>query len=539
MSRLAIGLIVLGLLGTAVRSIGAIELPELPADPERAQPRVTLTELELAGHQALGTAELAPVVAPFLAGPVDDRDLAALQREIENEYHRRGFLGASARIPDQDLSDGSLRIEVHEFKLGRILVEGADRIGADYVRDRLAWPNRHALNILETEAAIRLLHQDARIHEIHARLRPGQSPGSRDLEIRIVENETSSIALRFSNSGAPSTGEELGEVFLQRDNLVGRGDRLVLWHGLGEGLNRLGGEFTIPIHASDTLLSVYARRDLNEIAERPFESLDIESHATTYGVGLFYPVVNRAARRVELGLALEHRSSKNYLLGSRFSFSSGVRDGAARVTAARLHQALFERRQNWSFSLSSTVSVGLDLLNATALRSGQDRDEIADSEFVSWLGQLQYTYRFSEELRHSLLLLRADAQLSNEPLFPMEQFAIGGRRTVRGYSEYDVVRDQGMAGSLELRIPVTRVGGGTVEFAPFFDLGRAWDRRSDRAGQRRSRETRSSVGAGLRYSRGDRLALSVYWGAKLNDAQRAANGLQRAGIHLDLTVRAF
>ncbi len=51
------------------------------------------------------------------------------------------------------------------------------------------------------------------------------------------------------------------------------------------------------------------------------------------------------------------------------------------------------------------------------------------------------------------LYAKAQGQLSDEPLVDSEQFSLGGQDTVRGYLESEVLGDDAVAGSVELRSP--------------------------------------------------------------------------------------
>jgi hemolysin activation/secretion protein len=57
---------------------------------------------------------------------------------------------------------------------------------------------------------------------------------------------------------------------------------------------------------------------------------------------------------------------------------------------------------------------------------------------------------------------------------PLEQMAIGGRFSVRGYRENTMVRDHGLIVSLEGRIPLVenRRWAEFVQLVPFVDFGR-------------------------------------------------------------------
>jgi len=76
-------------------------------------------------------------------------------------------------------------------------------------------------------------------------------------------------------------------------------------------------------------------------------------------------------------------------------------------------------------------------------------------------------------------LTRLDVQLASAPLLPLEQIAVGGRYSVRGYRENQLVRDNGVIGSVEARVPVVRnvSWADVVELASFMDAGTALLRR--------------------------------------------------------------
>jgi hemolysin activation/secretion protein len=111
-------------------------------------------------------------------------------------------------------------------------------------------------------------------------------------------------------------------------------------------------------------------------------------------------------------------------------------------------------------------------------------EEIPDGEFFAWLGQFQWVRRFDPW--GAQLVFRTDVQLAEDPLLSLEQFAMGGHATVRGYRENELVRDNGIISSLEVRVPLwsDTPGRPMVELAPFFDWGNSWN--TDRSFARRS-----------------------------------------------------
>jgi hemolysin activation/secretion protein len=175
------------------------------------------------------------------------------------------------------------------------------------------------------------------------------------------------------------------------------------------------------------------------------------------------------------------------------------------------------------------------VFNATDVSVPGSDVRVPDGTFFSWLGQFQWAQRLPEGYRGSQLIFRTDLQLTNGPLMPMEQITAGGSRSVRGYRENTLVRDNGVISSLELRIPVLRtsLGEDVLQIAPFADFGRAWnDQRTPKV------RTIASLGLGLRYRMNENVYLQAYWGGRLRTVPKD-NDLQDYGFHLQAVIRAF
>ena len=120
----------------------------------------------------------------------------------------------------------------------------------------------------------------------------------------------------------------------------------------------------------------------------------------------------------------------------------------------------------------------------------------------------------------------------------LEQFSVGGHDSVRGYREHQIVRDNGLATSLELRLPVWRRpdGRSIVQLASFADIGHGWD---DSARDRSDAETLASLGLGLRFFPWDRVWGEIYWGGRLKSVPNPHDDLQDEGVYFRLSVTGF
>jgi hemolysin activation/secretion protein len=137
-----------------------------------------------------------------------------------------------------------------------------------------------------------------------------------------------------------------------------------------------------------------------------------------------------------------------------------------------------------------------------------------------------------------------DLQLATNPLLPVEQMAVGGRYTVRGYRENLLVRDQAFVASLESRIPLIRNTplADFLYLAPFVDYGRGWNKDLPTP----PLKSISSTGLGLRWALtfisspfNLQSQFEIYWGYPLRDVDIPENDLQDDGIHLQFLISIF
>ena len=139
--------------------------------------------------------------------------------------------------------------------------------------------------------------------------------------------------------------------------------------------------------------------------------------------------------------------------------------------------------------------------------------------------------------RDSRLLVRGLVQLTDEPLLAMYKLPVGGRYSVRGYRESQLVRDQGLATSIEYQFPAAVDASGQrrgkLDVAVFADYGVS--RRRDRAARGLAARDLASVGAGLLWDPLPGLHLELYSGADLIDQDNPDESLQDRGIHYNLS----
>jgi hemolysin activation/secretion protein len=520
-------------------------LPPAPV-PERRGPistvKVYVREILVLGSTVFTPEELAQVTDPYRNREITSEDIESLRVAMTLLYVRHGYSTSGALVPDQAIMDGVLTLQIIEGTLSRINVEGNYWFWSSYFTSRLQRDAGPPVNVNALQQRLQLFQTDPRIERINADLRPGETRGESVLNVRVAERRPIKAWVEYNNFSAPGVGSNRVMGTIVDENLLGFGDRVSVQYGQsfgtdsnahGSGINpNLIVSYVIPFTPYDTTFAVDYRRTDFTVIDSSVKPLDIEGKFESIGLTFRQPVFRTLSQEFALSLSGQSESFRTSLLGNPFEFQSGSTNGLSQVSALRFAQEYVHRAQDQVISALSRMSFGLPVLGAT-VNSGPDQ---ATGEFFSWLGQTQLVRRLNPT--RVTLLARADLQLANKHLFLMEQMAVGGRYSVRGYREFTQLGDNAFLGSLETRIPVytSAIGEELVYLVPFFDYGRAWNTNTVVSP---SPEWLASVGVGTIWNfwRGSRF--EVYWGQRLNHVENSHTNLQDYGVHLQLVVQAF
>ncbi|MBI5315400.1 MAG: ShlB/FhaC/HecB family hemolysin secretion/activation protein [Nitrospirae bacterium] len=524
-------------------------LPPAPV-PERRGPiptvKVYVREIRVLGSTVFTPQEFAQVTDPYLNREITSEDIEALRLALTLLYVKRGYSTSGTLVPDQAIVDGLLRLQVIEGTLSRINVEGNYWFSFRYFTSRLRRDAGPPVNVHALQQRLQLFQTDPRIERINAELKPGETRGESVLNVRVAERRPIKGWLEYNNFATPTVGSNRVLGTIVDENLLGFGDRVSVQYGQsfgtdvnahGSGINpNLNVNYVIPFTPYDTTFAVDYRRTDFTVIDSSVKALDIEGKFELIGLTFRQPVFRTLSQEFALSLSGQSESFRTSLLGNPFEFQSGSTNGLSQVSALRFAQEYVHRTQDQVISALSRMSFGLPVLGAT-VNSGPDQ---ATGEFFSWLGQTQLVRRLNPT--RVTLLARADLQLSNKHLFLMEQMAVGGRYSVRGYREFSQLGDNAFLGSLEARIPVytSAIGEELLYLVPFFDYGRAWNSDVVNLEATPSPEWLASVGVGTIWNfwRGSRFEL--YWGQRLNPPTEAKHtNLQDYGVHMQLVVQAF
>lgn len=518
--------------------------PSLQSTPKNTPQSITVKQFQVTGSTVFSQQELAKATVSYQNRPLTLSELFQARSAITKLYSDRGYLNSGAYIPPQELQNGVVTIAVKEGELEGINVTGTKHLNPNYIISRLQKAGKKPVKINSLLEALQMLRLDPLIENVSAELSAGVRPGTSLLEVKIEEADPFSIQTTFDNSRSPSVGSNRRQVGLTHANLLGFGDRFNFSYTNTDGSDGIDLSYALPLNPKNGTLKFAYGNNSNNVIEKPFNPLDIESKSRYYELSFRQPLINKPNQELALGLSFSRQESETSLLNIPFALSRGAdEDGKTKISALRLFQELVNRDQNQVFALRSQFSIGLDWFNATSsqdiqtsqpLNSNSGDVSSPDSTFFAWRGQSQWVRRLDEDF---LFLLRGDLQLATSALVPLEQFRLGGVDSVRGYRQDLLLGDNGLFASAELRVPIFRVQkfDGVMQLTPFFDLGTVWNNDDVQI----ERDFLSAIGIGLNFSAGNRFNARLDWGIPLINLDKSGNSLQENGVYFSINYDFF
>lgn len=497
--------------------------------PGKVPETITVIKFEFEGNTAISSEELAKVTAQFTNRPISFAELFQARSAVTKLYLERGYITSGALIPPQKLESGVVTIQVVEGGLEGINVTGTQRLKPSYVRSRLALATGKPLNRDRLLEALQLLQLNPLIQNISAELSTGTQPGLSLLEVKVVEANSFNTQIGLDNNRAPSIGSFRRRVQVNQANLFGDGDALNLGYSNTEGSDGIDLSYTRPINPRNGTIKFSYGLTSSSVIEPPFNRIDIEAKSRYYELTLRQPIVQTPTQEFAIGLTATRQESDTTILEIPFPLSPGADDqGRTRISALRFFQEWTKRSSTEVLAARSQFSLGLGLFNSTINK------EAPDSRFFSWRGQGQLVRLLAPD---TLFLLRADVQLSNRPLVPLEQFGLGGQETVRGYRQDFLLTDNGALISAETRFPLLRVSkwNALIQLVPFFDFGSAWNSGT----QNPVPNLIASAGLGLQLQLGDRLTARLDYGIPIVSVSSRRRTWQENGFYFSIVFTPF
>ncbi len=500
---------------------------------------IFVKQIVLDNNTILSEALLNPMLADYENREVTANDLQQLRQRLSLEVYKQGYVNSGVVIPDQKIVDGIVRLTMLQGKLSKIELSGQKSVSSDYINQRVTLGASEPLNYFELRRSLLLLEQDPLIKRVNAKLLPGDKLGESYLALDIDEDKPYSMSLSVNNYNAPSVGSERVEYLVMHRNLLGKRDTITGFYAQTRGHKQGYFSYDIPLNVYDTQLGIrYSLTDA-AIIEQPFKkNTDVESQSSAWQVKLSHPFVKTLTQQLTASAGFDKKSSEitititDQQVDERGDPSTGPKN----VTNLWLSLQGLNRGKKRVVAWQGKLKWGMDALGAS-IRT----DNRADGKYAA----VQGNFYFSQSINKVLdkIVVRGMGQITNDSVLPTEKFSAGGVYTVRGYRENQFVRDNGVAGSIELYFPIRDGKGNPTDLTvmSFVDHARL---RNKTSGDDTNPITSQmySIGLGVLWEPKSALQAQAFWGKALKavsdqDERDENDNLQDLGFHLQLSYR--
>jgi hemolysin activation/secretion protein len=417
-----------------------------------AGPLVTVRQFRFAGNTLLSAGQLSQAIAKFLNRPLDFAQLQLAASTIADTYREAGWV-VRAYLPQQDIQDGTVVIQIVEARFGQVQFEGtpARRIAPQKIEQIFAAhqkPGEFA-NAYALDRAL-LLTNDLPGISVTGSLVAGSHEGETDLVLSSADEPLMAGEVATDNFGARSTGSDRETANLELRSPLGVGDLLSsnLIHSRGNDYQRV--VYTVPVGGKGWRVGINTSHLSYSLVGADFVALNAHGTSTSTGLEGSYPLVRSRQGNLYLDLRYTQSRFDNQSLGSVSSYYS-VKAASIGLNGNRFDQ--------WG---------GGGITNSNlAWHSGHHNDDLRGT--MDHFSKLIYGLTRQQTVSPSVSFHAAlSGQTSNNTLDSSEKFYLGGPSGVRAYPANEGAGSSGLTSNLELCWKLDD----SVSLAAFYDFGR-------------------------------------------------------------------
>ena len=421
---------------------------------------MTVTTFKFAGNTLLTDRRLSRAVAAFVGRPLTFADLQNAAIAVANAYRRAGWV-VRAYLPQQDVTGGTVTIEIIEAKLGAVRIDGSTQRASNGRLTRIVLAAQKPGASLNADALDRALLLIGDLPGVVATgsLSEGAGQGQTDLVLNVKNGPKVSGEVTADNEGARYTGAARVSVSASLNAPFGLGDRAdtMLLHTQGSDYQHLA--YSLPVGSAGWRAGVNGSHLTYAIVTPSFGALDAHGNSSTVGLAANYPVFRTRLANLYLALDLDDKRFDNVSSG-RATTRYSIQDGAV-----SLYGNLFD-------------NLGGGGANAMSITFEQGQDDLAGSPNEAIDALTTHTAGGFQKLNLSVsrqqritkrvsLFASLAGQLASKNLDSSEKFYLGGFNGVRAYPADEGGGSEGALADLEarVRLPFNLSGVG------FFDYG--------------------------------------------------------------------
>lgn len=496
-----------GLILGAITDVHAQEAQPAPAVAAPVdENHFDVLEYRVTGNTVLPNTSIEEAVYPWMGEHKSIADVEKARDELEKAYHKAGYLTVLVDIPEQDVNQGVVHLNVTEGKVDRLRVKGSRYYSLGFIKAQApSLAEGQVPYFPEVQKEVASLNRTAD-RQVTPVMRAGQTFGTVDVDLKVKDELPLHASLELNDQYSKNTERWRLLGMVRYDNLWQRDHSLTLQFQTApqntSQVEVLSASYLYRFNDSDTMLALYGVKSNSNVAS--VGGISVLGNGTILGgrVMLMLPALTDFSQSIALGA--DYKGFQEDIL---FGADTSKTPISYMPFAAQYSASMQDGKGISQFALG----MNFGLRGVVGTDDEFDLKRVgARSNFLVLKPEVQRTQALPNDFQ---FWGKLDGQFANGPLISNEQYAAGGANSVRGYLEAEATGDQALHASLELRSPPLRHDDWVqdLRLLGFYDI--ATLRVFDATATERAQHTIAGVGMGLR------LKIRRNWNASLSVAR--------------------
>ncbi|MDD5276170.1 MAG: ShlB/FhaC/HecB family hemolysin secretion/activation protein [Methylovulum sp.] len=444
--------------------------------PTPSEAKFDLLELRVKGNTLLEKKELERTVYQFL-GPKKDIDTVENARNaLEDVYRKKGYQTVAVDIPEQNVKNGVVYLQVVEGKVSRLRVKDSRYFSLGSIKagvPELAEGNVPNLPVMQKQlAALSDKSPDRKITPI---LRAGDTPGTLEVDLKVKDELPLHGRIELNGRNTSSTSRLRLVSTLHYDNLWQKLHSASVMYQVSpennEEVDVWAGTYAMPLLDTDAKVALYAVSSSSNAQVASAGALSVIGIGEIYGARLIKPLPGLDNYFHSFTMGVDYKSFKENL---NLIGSDTIKTPISYLPFMMQYSSSLRGKESFTaFNLGVNFSVrGL----GNSQQDFENKRINARADYMYLTSGINFNYDLPWAME---LATRVSGQVASSPLISNEQFSLGGMQSIRGYFETQALADSGLIGSLELRSS-PRLASSNLDYINklqaivFVDGGKGW-----------------------------------------------------------------
>ena len=484
------------------------------APGDAANVTFVLRAVELSGESALSESELSSAWTSSIGQTISVAKLYEIVTAISARYATAGYALSFALLPDQDITDGIVKIAVVEGYVDEVVINGggsqsnrlslSNQLGFQAARIKASRP----LKMVELERSLLLLNDLPGIQARAVFSASKSSQGASTLTLN-VERDRYEGSLDINNRMNKDLGEWRAGGSATLNGVITGTDALTLtaYSALDmDGFIFGGGRYEQTLNGEGLLLAISGSYSNDVPLEGLLKTIDFEGKSVSGQIDISFPLIRSRPENLTLAASFAYNDTNTEALGVPLT------EDKVRVLDVSLTYDFADRMAGINL-IRVGLAQGFNIFDATNDTSLLKSRANGSATFTTLN---LFASRYQPIMGGLSLFGQAQAQVTlGDPLLAVRECAYGGQSFGRGYDAGALSADHCIEGLAEIRFDHGWKGVG-FQLYGFADATFMQQKGTLEPGENRSEQT-SSAGGGVRIFVSDRATLGAELAVPLRD----------------------